>query len=224
MWWTSLLLVPLASAEPVEIALRPGDAEQPSYRMDRTEVSIGDFERFVSSGAYGTRENWSEEGWTWARAHEGGAGPERRASGRTPDHPVVAVSYFEAEAYCRSQGGSLPTEAQWERAVCAGGQDYPWGDDQSVDVAWFAGGKYGAIHGVETRPVASQSAALASPSGLLHGAGNVWEWTAGTTASGHATLRGGSFMNLPSYCTCQHREPTLATEARLSVGFRCSYP
>ena len=37
------------------------------------------------------------------------------------------------------------------------------------------------------------------------------------------TLRGGSYENLPSYCSCTHREPATPADVRLTVGFRCAY-
>jgi len=55
-----------------------------------------------------------------------------------PDQPVVAVSWFEAEQYCRwlssvsGQRYRLPSEAEWERAARGGAENqlFPWGDQK----------------------------------------------------------------------------------------------
>src|SRR5439155_7563468 len=46
----------------------------------------------------------------------------------------VLVDWFDGYAYCRWAGGSLPSEAQWERAASVGAPGtpklrYPWGDN-----------------------------------------------------------------------------------------------
>lgn len=218
------------------------DVTLSAYRIDRTEVSIEAFEAFVAAGAYRDPKWWSTAGWAWAEAHPVGADATVRAAGRAGDHPVVAVTWWEADAYCRWKGGALPTEAQWEHAACddAGGR-YPWGDDEDFAAAWYKEGKHGQIEAVKTMAVTAQDAALASPFGLLHAAGNVWEWTADAYdarwyADAPSTdpvnaadrpwraARGGSFVNLPSYCSCTHREPVAPDEVRLTMGFRCAYP
>ena len=245
-----------ALAAPVDLdagIFEQGDATQPdtapvrqvtlsAYRIDRAEVSVAEFARFVDEG-WSTEGHWSAEGWRWAQAHPPSDRSDLRSSGRGADHPVVAVSWYEADAYCRWKGGSLPTEAQWERASCGeNGARYAWGHADDVAAPWYSGGKFGRVSEVSTQTAAQADPALASPAGLVHTAGNVWEWTADwyhreayaedaspTDPTGPATgtwrvLRGGSFMNLPSYCTCTHREPALPDRIALTTGFRCAYP
>ena len=204
--------------------------ELEAYRIDRAEVSIADFEAWAVEG-YASREHWSAGGAAWLAEHPGGAGEELRRADRALDHPVVAVTWWEAEAYCASKGGRLPTEAEWEHAACAHGSRYAWGDSEEVEAVWYAGDKYGHVDRIGTAPVTEQEAALASPHGLLHTAGNVWEWTASSYHSDPAStaqtpwrvVRGGSFANLPSYCTCTHREPRVPADAMMTTGFRCAY-
>lgn len=210
-----------------------------AFAIDTTEVSIGAFEAFVAAGGYTKASWWSTEGQRWLAAHPEGAGAANRAAGRSADHPVVAVTFFEAEAYCASVGGRLPTEAEWERAACGtDGRRFPWGDDDGVAASWYAGGKYGDVTDVHTNATGTEAAALHSPDGLEAMAGNVWEWTAdryhaqdwggsgatnptSTANTPWVTLRGGSYMNLPSYCSCRHREPARPDRVAFTTGFRC---
>lgn len=216
----------------------PRQVHLSAYRIDRTEVTVAAFEAFAVS-AWSERAWWDADGWAWATEHSGGAGPELRRAGRATDHPVVAVTWFEADAYCRSRRGALPTEAQWEHAAAGdGGRRFPWGEEEQGGT-WAGGEKFAVIQDMGTVPAARQDPARASPFGLLHMAGNVWEWTRdryhregatgdatdpiGPTEGPWRTLRGGSFANLPSTCTTTHREPALPDRAALTTGFRCVY-
>ena len=212
-----------------------------AYKLDATEISIAQFEVFVTQG-WSQDRNWSTEGLEWRAQNPQGAGEENRRAGRSSNHPVVAVTWYEADAYCRWKGGRLPTEAEWEYAACNGQQEgrFAWGDDEMMDAVWYSSGKYGHLQKVLTKEIADSPTEQLTKDGLYHTTGNVWEWTAdwyhaeyyqkqekenptGPETGTWKTLRGGSFMNLPSYCTCTHREPARPDRVAYTTGFRCAY-
>lgn len=86
--------------------------------------------------------------------------------------PVVGVTWFDAQAFAEWIGGSLPTEAQWERAARGTeGRIYPWGDTppKARQHANFAR-RYNRPMPVGQFPKGE------SPNGIADLAGNVWEW------------------------------------------------
>ncbi len=133
------------------------------FGIDRTEVSIRDYWRCVNDGAC-----------TSVRVSEGS----------TPfgasDHPVVAVSWYQAVQFCGWRSARLPTEAQWERA--ARGRDrvvFPWGNLFNPHLANLGMTSATCLSDADgylyTAPV-STFADGHSPDGVLNMAGNVSEW------------------------------------------------
>lgn len=206
------------------------------FFIDKYEVSNADFAEFVRSGGYSNSSLWPPEFVAITEAAEfdtrvaglvdqsGRNGP-RGWSGQAPAinmerHPVTGVSWFEAYAYCSSQGKRLPSVYQWEKAARDGlitryeGVVMPWGYVTPGDP------KGGRVNfGSEgTLPVDAQPAGI-SPFGAYAMAGNVKEWTANTSGEGRI-VTGGSWED-PDYLFSEFGlHPPMSSAS--SLGFRCA--
>jgi sulfatase modifying factor 1 len=196
-----------------------------AFAIDRLEVSNQAYLRCVSAGAC---------------APSGISESDPRV-GR-PEHPVAAVTWREAQAYCKWVQGALPTEAQWERAARGdSARAFPWGQVWNTHLA-----NHGASDDTESdidgyRYAAPVDAFSDGRSfyGLQNMAGNVWELVAdrygpydaqasavepsGPTAGSERTLRGGSWRSPPHTLRVTARARIPETERRADVGFRCAY-
>jgi formylglycine-generating enzyme required for sulfatase activity len=97
-----------------------------------------------------------------------------------PDHPVVFVNYFDAEAFAHWAGIRIPTEQEVEKSVRGtDGRTYPWGEAQPNEelLQWSGPDE----KGVKRQKLGTSSVYAhpkgRSPFGILDAAGNVWVWT-----------------------------------------------
>jgi formylglycine-generating enzyme required for sulfatase activity len=139
------------------------------YWIDKFEVTNAAYLKFVESGGYTTRSNWSVEGWQWLG---GRSSPDSSFFGTAknfPNQPKVNVTWFEAQAYATWRGGRLPSEAEWEYAA-RGSESliYPWGNI-------FDASKTNLLGSTGLKDVGSYPSGL-SWVGAHDMAGNAMEW------------------------------------------------
>ena len=201
--------------------------EMPSFRLSKTEVTVGQFRRCVEAGVcappldLGDISNWGKEG--------------------REDHPVNKVTWYQARDFCTWVGGRLPSEAEWEYAARSGGQEqsYPWGDaDPTCELA----NMYEDGTGCGTQHTAEICAHPGGNTGqdVCDVAGNVWEWvqdtyqdryvggpTDGTaweeeSAGAERVVRGGGFGCPGRLLRSTFRFNRLPEYPCFGLGFRCA--
>jgi len=242
-----------------------------AFRIDATTVTNADFARFVDATGYATEAEvfgfsavfhlalqapaadvlgpaagtpwWlGVRGADWR--HPGGALSDLAGLG---DHPVVHVSWNDAQAYCAWAGRRLPTEAEWEYASRGGlvGARYPWGDELHADEGWQVNiwqGRFPSVNTQDDGWLTTAPVRSFSPNGygLWQTVGNVWEWCAdwydpayyersprvdptGPESGAGRLLRGGSFLCHDSYCNRYRnsaRSSNTEDSSMSNAGFR----
>ena len=246
-----------------------------AFRIDVTTVTNRQFAEFVDATGYRTEAEvygWSYvfrgllakakqrklartrnvEAVPWWTAVEGAywakpEGPGTNLGGRL-HHPVVHVSWNDANAFCRWTGKRLPTEAEWEYASRGGlaGKRLPWGDELTPGGrhrcnVWQ--GAFPEINTLDDGYVGTAPAKSFRPNGygLYNMAGNVWEWCldwfspdwhlshprdnpTGPDDGDNKVLKGGSYLCHDSYCNRYRvaaRYANTPDSATGNAGFRC---
>lgn len=209
-----------------------GPQEQPqrevyvdAFSIDRFEVSNVNYLRYALATGAG-----------WPRYWRGQPFPDKMAK-----HPVIGVSWREADGYCRWRGARLPTEAEWEKA--ARGQDgrmFPWGNEPA---GWIKSNiaHPGSKRGAKYPPLANVDRydQGVSPYGVYQLAGNVSEWVSdwfdpeyyrrednrnpqGPASGQDKVFRGGSWNEDPEVARSAGRNSGGLDHWNYLIGFRCA--
>jgi formylglycine-generating enzyme required for sulfatase activity len=204
-----------------------------AYWLDEFDVTNAAFDAFVEAGGYTNDSLWSADGLSWKQSDKI-TGPDTSCTQYSiqPNQPRVCVSYYEAEAYAKWRGSSLPTEAQWEYAARGpNGSIYPGGDSFDQSKANTTENKIGETTAVDAYPSGK------SWVGAYDMAGNVWQWIAdwysdtyyGTSPTNDPTgpssgprrgLRGGSFSYSQNSARSAYRLNLYPYYRYSYVGFR----
>ncbi|WP_208559842.1 formylglycine-generating enzyme family protein [Marinilactibacillus kalidii] len=155
------------------------------------------------------------------------------------DHPVVHVSWNDAQAYCRWAGKRLLHEKEWEYAARGGllSQRYVWGNElhpQGQHMCNIWQGDFPYTNTAEDGYIGTAPVTAFPPNqyGLYSMAGDVWEWCTNnfdwdlenkdTTVK---TVRGGSYLCHDSYCNRYRvaaRTSNTIDSSTGNMGFRCA--
>ena len=210
------------------------------YWIDRFPVTNAQFGAFIAAGGYDDRSLWTQNGWDFIKANNiRQPNYWNHPHWNGPTMPVTGTSWWEALAYARFVGKTLPTEAQWEYAAGFGGRNYPWGDGApTLAHANYAPGCEPGELNRRAMPV-DHYALNVAPSGCRDMAGNMGEWCLDNASPDYAwdetgidplfisdesaphIVRGGSGLHDEDSMRCASRDYYAPALRDNIAGFRC---
>lgn len=187
-----------------------------TYYISKYPITVAQYLSFIESREYQKNQRKQESQGRWEYDNL-----------KFQNHPIVGVTWDEANRFCRWLGEKigyeirLPTEREWEKAARGtDGRIFPWGNDFDNERCNI--GVLGQTTAVGIFPKG------ASPYGCMDMSGNVWEWCSdiwkaevsdGRRVESVHGIRGGSFgarKNL-GRCAYKSKEGPMLAEGQ---GFR----
>jgi formylglycine-generating enzyme required for sulfatase activity len=199
------------------------------YKIDMYEVSYASYDSCVKSG--GCTPAHYDDGKCLMWTSSGIRRVRVPLKYRSPEFPVICVSWYQAWQYCRYKGKKLPTEAQWEKAALAGyNNTYSWGNEVPNSSHCVSASK--------NRPVKSGSF-KPNAWGIFDMTGNVWEWTYdryerdyyklsekrephGPPVGRFRVIRGGGWYSGAKQLRIRNRQWFAPDRGEVSIGIRCT--
>jgi len=173
-----------------------------AFLIDKTPVTNKDYKKFIKATGYAPPPHWKNS----------------RILKRRLNHPVVNISWNDAQTYASWIGKRLPSEEEWEKS--ARGTDkriYPWGNEFNDHFCNLLR-KQKETTSVKKYPLGR------SYYGLYDMGGNVWEWT--NTALDEEQklyiIKGGSWSNNETTVRCSYKTTEYANKKYDNIGFRCA--
>lgn len=196
-----------------------------AFAVDRTEVTIGQFRAYQDAaglvtaaerngGGFEYVGGWTRRpGWTWRTPYGEAAGD---------NEPAVHVTWQEAQGYCASIGGRLPTMAEWRLAAYTETRSAPTdGFVAGQTYTYPVGNRPEGMNNNRRRHV-DVATTRRGVNGLYDMGANVWEWIADRRGN-DALTAGGSWWYGPENTRAEGAQWKAADFHAVYIGFRCAY-
>ena len=192
---------------PEMIRVDLGEKNNQEFLIARTEVTVKQYKIFCEATGRSMPSRMPAWGWN-------------------ENHPIVYVSWDDANAYCNwlsqktGKKYRLPTTEEWETAAKGGAKSLGYsysGYDEPEMVSWFWGDE--EINSTQT--VATKKP---NETGLYDMSGNAWEWCSNPdkkeSAANKKYLKGGSWNRHKSTLKIEYTEEVPDDYFNFDIGFR----